>query len=138
MEKKKIILIAVAIISLTISIFIITKLFSKDSKNNYNNPEGSTLVENKEVLKDKQVGDILVSDALLYTMNGSSTYTSTVTNTSKKTSTINLYITFYEGEKKTEVLALYKRKLEPNSKAEIDITFEIDLNKVTKIEYKVK
>lgn len=138
MDKKKIIVIVISVIALILSVFVIVMSVTKEEKRNYNIPEGSVLVENTDVLKDKKIGDLLVDDVLLYTMNTKSRYTATVTNTSNKDLTTNLYITFYRNEEKTEVTALLDKTLKANDTTDINITFDIDLTKVTKIEYKLK
>lgn len=138
MEKKKIILIIVSIVALLISVLVMFKVFNKNEKRTYNIPNGATLVENTDTLKEQKVENLLVSDVLVYTVNGISKYTATISNTSKKDLTATLYLTFYEGEDKIEIVAFQNKEIKANSKTNVDITFEIDLTKTTKIEYKLK
>jgi len=138
MDKKKIIVIVISVIALILSVFVIATAVTKEEKRNYNIPEGSVLVENTDVLKDKKIEGLLVENALLYKMNTKSRYTATITNKLKKDVVTNLYITFYRNEQKTEVAALLEKTLKPNETADINITFDIDLTKVTKIEYELR
>mgnify|MGYP003292889190 CR=1 FL=1 len=89
------------------------------------------------VLKDKKIGDILISNVLLYTENNKSKYSATVTNKSDKDVDVNLAIVFYENEIKTEINPMDK-VLKAKGKTNIEIIFEIDLTKITKIEYVLK
>lgn len=138
MEKKKIILIVVSIVALLLSVLVIVGAVAKKEERTYNIPDGATLVENTDTIKEQKVEDLLVEDVLLYTVNGSSKYTATITNTSKKDMTKTLYLTFHEGDNKIKIVAFQDKLLKANSETEVDITFEIDLSKITKIDYELK
>lgn len=136
MDKKKIIIIIVSIIALIASSLILVLSFNKEEAKKF--PDSTTPVENQELLQDHTIGDLLISDVLLYSIGETSQYTAIVTNKSKKDTTATLYITFYENDNKTEVIALYNKKIASGEQKNIDISFESDMTKITKIEYTLK
>ena len=131
MEKKKIILIVASVIILLFSGVLITNTIIGNDKNN------STII-NKKLLKDKKIDNLLIKDIEIITTDESSTYTAVVENKENKEKEITLNITFYENEKEIKVLALYKRKISAKGQTDIDITFNTDLKRITKIEYSLE
>lgn len=138
MNKNKIIIISSVSVLVIVAIIIAVMIFKTDEKPFYNIPEGSILVEEKNVLKDQKVGDLTVTNVLLYKDNNKSKYSATITNKSSKEQTVKLAIIFHEGNIKNEIIALNDKIIKAKDKTNIEITFDIDLTKITKIEYVLK
>jgi len=138
MDKKKILIscfILIILASIGISIYIVTK---KEKEPEFT-IDGIGLPENKDILKDATVGELKVTNASIVIRENTSTYTATVSNNTNKSIDINqLYIVFYEGELKTNSIALYNTTINANEEKRISITTEKDLTNITKIEYVLK
>lgn len=131
MEKKKIILIIFSIVAILASILIVTnKIIKNDDFSN--NP---STIKSKNLVKDKKINDLLISNVKIITKENYSTYTAIVTNNSKREKEVTLYITFTEDENEIKATALYKRKIAANDSTNIDITFDTNLENITNIEY---
>lgn len=140
MEKKnKIILIVSIIIILGSVVACVLKLTKKEEEKPTHVIEGIKLPENKDILEDAKVNELDITDIYLLNREDVSSYKAKVSNNTDKDITVsNLYVVFYEGEDKTEILALSNVIIKANNQTYINITSETDLSKTTKIEYIVK
>ena len=139
MERKKIIIV-IALILTIISIIGISvyKLTTKEEKNEFT-IEGIDLVENKEILKDAEVENLKITNISLLTREGISTYSAQINNDTTTDITVDkLYVTFYEGDKVTKILALSNAKIKQKGKAYINTTSNENLTKTTKITYSIE
>ena len=139
MDKKKVTLIVsilVIVLSVALSILIMT---NKEEEKTSNTIEGITLPETKDILKDSTVENLKITNVSLLTRDGTSTYKAQVTNETDKDINIDsLYIIFYQGEEEKKVPALKYSIVKANNSSYINISFESDLSKTTKIEYVIE
>ena len=140
MDKKKVTLIVsilVIILSVILSILIITNKEDEEKPSNVIN--GITLPETKDILKDTTVENLKITNISLLTRDGMSTYKAQVVNETDKDINIDsLYVIFYEGEEQKKIPALKDSIVKANDKTYINISFETDLSKTTKIEYVIE
>lgn len=134
-NKKKLILIGsivVILVSITSIIYMLTR---KEEEPTYT-IDGIDLVEKKDILNDRVVSNLDITNVSLLTRNGISSYKATISNNTDEDITIsNLYVVFYQEEEKIKMLALSDTIIKVNNMTYIGITSETDLSKTTKIEY---
>ena len=134
---KIIILSLIIIVAIGFSIFSFT---NKKRNNNEPKIDGLDVIGNKELLKDTIFGELDITNQVLYTMDGLSTYSAVVTNNSDigLFKVDNMYVVFTLGDEEIEALALSETSLKSGESLNININFDRDLSKVTKITFKTK
>ena len=135
MDKKKKIFVGLGILLLLSLVVLVISTVTKPKKEEFK-IDGIELPEHKEILKDKTIGDIKITDVSLLTRDGTSIFKARVYNTSDNDLTINklIVVLFLENEEK-RVEILRDAKIAPGEFTYVSITSLTDLSKVTKIEY---
>ncbi|MBQ2873473.1 MAG: hypothetical protein IJE89_05690 [Bacilli bacterium] len=136
MEKKKKIILIISVIVIIISIIMSILLLTSKDKEEPFTIDGIDLVENKDILKDKEVNNLNITDVSLLTRDGISTYRAMVSNNTNVDIKINkLYVKFYLDSEEIEIVVLNNTTLKSNGSTYISVTSETDLSKVKRIEY---
>lgn len=139
MKNKKLLIPCLILIILASISIIIYMLVNKDKDPQEYTIDGIDLVENKEILKDTNVENLKITNVSLLTRNGISSYKAEVENNTEEDINIKkLYVIFYENETKNEIAVLSNTTIKTNNKTYINITFESDYSKTTKIEYRLE
>ena len=135
MDKKKKIIIGLGILFLVSLVLLVISVVNKPEEEEFK-IDGITLPENKEILKDKTIGDIKITNVSLLTKDGVSTFKARVYNNSDNDITIEkltVVLSLDNEEKRVEILR--NAKIASLEFTYVNITSQIDLSKVNKIEY---
>ena len=138
-DKSKIIIIAAPLIIIACIIFSVkTIMNNKNTKEEPFKLDGLDAVDNAELLKDIMASDLKITDQSIINTDGISTYYATITNTKNSDYHVNyLYAVFTIDGKEINSLVSYDTTLKANEERLINISFDRDISKTTKIEYKV-
>ena len=132
MNKKKIILIG-SIVLIIASLLVSVLLIVNQPKEEDFQIEGIDLPNNMNVLEDKIIGEIKISNVSLLTREGISTYKAMVVNEGSSDIDKVLNIVFYIDEE--EIKISNDISLTAGSSMYLNIESEVNLTNVTKIEY---
>ena len=130
MDKKKLLFIIGIILIVILGIIAIN--MSKKSK------ELEVIDElNENILKDTIIDNISITDQSVITRNGLSTFMANVTNKGNDTIHVdNLYIVFTIDGEEIEALAISNSDIDSNQIVPINLVFDRDISKATKVDYK--
>ena len=136
MNLKTIIIIVASILCIIGAILII-RLTLKPKENKTNETiSGIEIIENKNILKDKKVGGLDVTNQVLYNDNNVSKFSATFKNNTKEDIDISkLYIIFKKGKVEDKVLIIQDKTIQAGDTYPANITFDKDMLNTTKIEY---
>ena len=131
MDKKKILFLGAIILIVILGIVAINI-----SKKNKTPAEIDELNEN--ILKDVLIEGLSINNQAVITRDEISTYTAIITNTLSETKHISEFIIVFtvDGEE-IEATAIKDLDLTPNKEMPISISFENDISKATKVDYKL-
>ena len=130
MDKKKLLFIIGIILIVILGIIAIN--MSKKSK------ELEVIDElNENILKDTIIDNISITDQSVITRDGLSTFMANVTNKGNDTIHVdNLYIVFTIDGEEIEALAISNSDIDSNQIVPINLVFDRDISKATKVDYK--
>lgn len=135
MDKKKILIgvsIVLIIASIGVSIFLI---FNKPEDNEFT-IDGITLPNNREILKNKTIGSLEITDVSLLTRNEISTFKARLSNNTGKDIYIKeLSVIFYDDDDEIEASLLKDASIGSSNYVYVSVDSEIDLSNISKIEY---
>lgn len=138
-NKQKLIIIIAPLIIIACIIFSVKTIMNSTKKEE--DPfkiEGLDVVENDKLLKDISTSDLKITKQSIINSDGISTYYATIVNTKSSDYHINyLYAIFTVDDKEIKSLVSYNTTLKGNEERLINISFDKDISKATKIEYKV-
>ena len=102
--------------------------------------ENKIVIDKKDVVKEQEIDGIKISNVNLNVIDGLSTYTATVTNTTDKNISIediDIIIKDKEEKELVSMLGYIGGTIKPNDKKEIISTTDLDLNDANSIIYKI-
>ncbi len=135
MKKKKLLIIG-SIIAIVLSIALVIYIALKPKENNEFKIEGMSLPTNKDILADKTIGDLKITNVSIITRENISTFYAKISNETERNILVNkLYVVFYEGDLETKTLVLHNTHVYADKETTINIASEKNLNNVTKIDY---
>lgn len=137
-DKKRIILIVVAIIAFIGSIVFIILTINRDDKEEEFKIEGIDFTENENILKDTKVDTLDITNQILYNRNEVSTFSAIIKNNNDTDYTIKeLYAIFSINKETKKVLVAKNMTIKSQDEQIINISFDQDMLKTTKIEYEL-
>ena len=137
-DKKRVILIAVAIIAFIGSIVFIILTINREDKQEEFKIEGIDFTKNENILKDTKVDTLDITNQILYNKNEVSTFSAIIKNNNNTDYTIKeLYAIFSINKETQKVLVAKNMKIKSQDEQIINITFDQDMLKTTKIEYEL-
>ena len=137
-DKKRIILIAVAIIAFIGSIVFIILTINRDDKEEEFKIEGIDFTENENILKDTKVDTLDITNQILYNKNEISTFSAIIKNNNDTDYIIKeLYAIFSINKETKNVLVAKNMTIKSQDEQIINISFDQDMLKTTKIEYEL-
>lgn len=137
-DKKRIILIAVAIIAFIGSIVFIILTINRDDKEEEFKIEGIDFTENENILKDTKVDTLDITNQILYNKNEISTFSAIIKNNNDTDYIIKeLYAIFSINKETKKVLVAKNMTIKSQDEQIINISFDQDMLKTTKIEYEL-
>lgn len=132
--------ILIAVSSLIILLSIIAIIFIiKDSKKEPEEFKIDSLdvLDDKELLKDTKYDTLDITNQVLSTRNNISTYNAILENNTESDYKIDsLYVVFTTDKEEIESLALSDTLVKANQSVVINISFDKDISKTTKIAFK--
>lgn len=137
MDKKKILIVVLGVVIL-VSIIAAILIITNNEEDTKYGIEGIALPKNKEILKEKTVENLKITDISLLTREGISTYKAKVENNTNKDIEIDfLYVIFYEEKQENKIIALQDSTIEAESQTYINISSETDLSKTSNVKYEL-
>lgn len=137
MDKKKILIVVLGVVIL-VSIIAAILIITNNEEDTKYGIEGIELPKNKEILKEKTVENLKITDISLLTREGISTYKAKVENNTNKDIEIDfLYVIFYEEKQENKIIALQDSTIEAESQTYINISSETDLSKTNNVKYEL-
>ncbi len=136
MNLKTIIIIVASILCIIGAILMI-RLTLKPKENKTNETiSGIEIIENKNILKDKKIGNLDITNQVLFNDNNISKFSATIKNNTDKDIDISkLYVVFKNGSSEDKVLIVSDKTIKAGNTYPTNITFDKDMLNTTKIEY---
>lgn len=138
MQTKEKRLLLIVVILLIVFALSFTYMKKSNKKNNSNNDDNYVTIE--ALNKDYDIDGLKISNLDLYSEENESKFAALVTNNSDKDLNISsLEVIFYDKNENIMLssILLYKTKLSKDSKQYVNVKSNIDLNKLSNIEFNV-
>lgn len=138
-DNNKKYIIAFLLLVILVCTFFSIKLIINSGKSGNTSDGNDSDVVNKEVLEDKKVDDLMVTNARVIVRDDSSTFMAVVKNETDSDYHLNvLYVTFTTGNMTRKRPVLMDATINAHDQRTITLILDSDISDTTKIDYEVE